>query len=67
MKVRTGLLNATQGAEALETSRKSYYKWENRGLSAMLECLEDREAGRLELQNKIEQLKQEKDLLEKRI
>ena len=33
MKVRCGLLTAQQAAEHLGVSRKTYYKWEERGLS----------------------------------
>ena len=41
MKVRCGLMNASQAAERLGISRKTYYKWEQRALSAMLEGLTD--------------------------
>ena len=46
LKVRTGLLTATAAAEALGISRKTYYEWEERGLKAMLQELEDQEPGR---------------------
>ncbi len=46
VKVRAGLMTATAAAEALGVSRKTYYKWEKRGLSAMLAAGQDEAAGR---------------------
>jgi transposase len=46
MKVRCGLMTAQQAAEQLGVSRKTYYKWEERGLSALLSSLEDQSGGR---------------------
>ncbi len=46
MKVRCGLMTASQAAEKLGVSRKTYYKWEQRGLSALLVGLEDQSPGR---------------------
>ena len=46
LKVRSGLLSATEAAQALGVSRKTYYKWEKRGLAAMLEGLCERNSGR---------------------
>ena len=46
MKVRCGLMNASQAAAQLGVSRKTYYKWEQRGLSALLAGLEDQAPGR---------------------
>jgi len=46
MKVRSGQITATQGAQELGVSRKTYYDWENRALSAMADALEDRKPGR---------------------
>ena len=46
LKVRSGQMTATAAAAALGVSRKTYYEWEAKGLSAMLGGLEDREAGR---------------------
>jgi transposase-like protein len=46
MKVRCGLMNASQAAEQLGISRKTYYKWEQRALSAMLAGLADQPPGR---------------------
>lgn len=46
MKVRCGLLTAQQAAEHLGVSRKTYYKWEERGLCALLSNLADQSSGR---------------------
>ncbi len=46
MKVRCGLMNASQAAAQLGVSRKTYYKWEQRGLSALLTGLTDQSPGR---------------------
>ena len=77
MKVRSGILTATEGAAALGISRKTYYKWENRALHAMLDGLENRETGRpelpeplqneIDLNKKIEELQRDKELLEKKM
>ena len=77
MKVRAGIMTATEGAAALGVSRKTYYKWENRALGAMLDGLENRETGRpehpdlspaeVELKKKLKALQQQNDLLEKKM
>lgn len=46
MQVRAGKLTAKAAAAQLGVSRKTYYEWEARGLGAMLQQLEDQEAGR---------------------
>jgi transposase len=46
MKVRCGLMTAQQAAEHLGVSRKTYYKWEQRGLSGLLSSLADQVSGR---------------------
>jgi transposase-like protein len=46
MKVRSGQLTVKAAAALLGVSRKTYYEWEARGLGAMLQQLEDQEAGR---------------------
>jgi len=46
MKVRCGILTAKEAAAQLGVSRKTYYKWEQRGLAALLEGLDDQQAGR---------------------
>jgi transposase len=46
IKVRSGQMTATEAAEQLGVSRKTWYEWENRGLKAMAEALTDKESGR---------------------
>ena len=46
VKVRAGLMTATAAAQALGVSRKTYYKWEKRGLSAMLAAGQTEKPGR---------------------
>jgi DNA-binding XRE family transcriptional regulator len=46
VRVRAGLMTATAAAEALGVSRKTYYKWEKKGLQAMLAAGQDETAGR---------------------
>ena len=77
MKVRCGLLTATQAAQQLKVSRKTYYKWEQRGLSALLEGVQDQEGGRPEtppehiqkaaVAKELKELQQKNELLEKQL
>jgi transposase len=46
MKVRCGLLTAREAASLLGVSRKTYYKWEERGLAGLLSSLTDQASGR---------------------
>lgn len=46
MKVRCGLLTARAAASQLGVSRKTYYKWEDRGLAGLLSSLTDQASGR---------------------
>ncbi len=46
MKVRCGLLTARQAAVRMGVSRKTFYKWEQRGLNALLDNVTDQVAGR---------------------
>jgi transposase len=46
MKVSCGLMSASQAAKLLGVSRKTYYKWEQRGLTALLGSLGDQRPGR---------------------
>jgi transposase len=46
LRVQGKQLSATEGAAMLGTSRKTYYKWENRALQGMIEALKEEEAGR---------------------
>ena len=62
MKVRCGLMNANQAAKQLGISRKTYYKWEQRGLSALLDGLTDQSPGR-----PIQPVDKEKEVLEKQL
>ena len=45
LQVRSGALTATEGAERLGVSRKTYYEWEDRALEAMALALENHQAG----------------------
>jgi len=70
-------MTATEGAATLGVSRKTYYKWENRALGAMLDGLEDRDTGRpehpgpsqdeVELRKKFAELQRQNELLEKKM
>ena len=46
MKVQAGIMTATAAAQALGVSRKTYYKWEKRGLQAMMAAGEAETPGR---------------------
>ena len=46
LKVRSGVLTAKEGAQALGVSRKTYYEWEEKSLRAMALALENQPAGR---------------------
>jgi transposase len=46
MKVRCGLITARQAAQQLGVSRKTYYKWEQRGLMGLLDGVADQSPGR---------------------
>jgi transposase len=46
VKVRAGLMTAQAAADALGVSRKTYYEWEKKGLTAMLQNLEEKDPGR---------------------
>ena len=46
LKVRSGLITATEGARTLGVSRKTYYEWEKRGLAKMMEALTEKTSGR---------------------
>ena len=77
MKVRCGLMTATRAAELLQVSRKTYYKWEQRGLAALLEGVQDQDSGRPEtlpeqtrkaaVDKEFNELKQQNALLEKQL
>ena len=76
LEVRSGKLTATEGAERLGISRKTYYEWEDRALQAMALALENHAPGRPpipldaekeELQRKVRDLEKKLYLAEKRI
>ena len=46
MKVRCGLITASEAAKQLGVSRKTFYKWEQRGLNALLDHVTDQASGR---------------------
>ena len=46
--VRSGQITAEEGARRLGVSRKTYYEWERRALTAMTKALENGAAGRPE-------------------
>ena len=46
MQVQVGTMTATQAADTLKISRKTYYEWENRALTSMLEAVTNRPPGR---------------------
>jgi hypothetical protein len=67
-------MTATEAADQLKVSRKTYYKWEQRGLSALLDSLADQPPGRPEqtgkptvLEKQLADLKRENELLEQKM
>lgn len=76
MKVRCGLMTASQAAAELGVSRKTYYKWEQRGLAALLDGVADQAPGRPEnpdttaeqnLEKQLAELRRENQLLEQKM
>ena len=76
LQVRSGALTATEGAERLRISRKTYYEWEDRALAAMAEALENHRSGKPsvpldaekeELQERVRDLEKKLYLAEKTI
>jgi transposase len=76
LEVRSGKLTATEGAERLGISRKTYYEWEDRALKAMALALENQTPGRPPipvdaekegLQGKVQELEKKLYLAEKTI
>src|SRR6516225_1917243 len=75
LQVRAGQITAQQAARQLGISRQAFYKWEKRGLVALLSALEDQPAGRPkattdpekdQLQTRVEQLERQVRLYEQR-
>jgi transposase-like protein len=76
MRVRCGLMTAVEAARKLGVSRKTYYKWEQRGLSALLDGLSDQQPGRPEKEEppaqaifdkQMAELRRENELLEQKL
>ena len=76
LQVHGGVLTATEGAKLLGVSRKTYYEWEEKGLKAMAQALENHGAGRppapidLEketLREQIRELEKKLDLAQKTV
>ena len=68
IQVQAGRLSASAAAAKMGVSRKTYYKWEQRGLSGIVAGLRDGEAGRRAaprdpekelLQREVEQLRKQ--------
>ena len=53
-RVMNGEITATQAADLLNMSRKSYYKWEERFMENMLSSVEDRAPGRPSIEKDLE-------------
>ena len=75
VKVRAGQMSAAEAARQLGVSRKTYYKWEQRGLEGLLDGLCDRDPGRpstalskevQSLQAKVAELERELDSRDQR-
>jgi transposase len=69
VQVQSGQISAKEAAARLGVSRKTYYKWEKRALSWMIEGLSQRQVGRPLMPNdpRIERLEAEKQQLEKKL
>ena len=69
LQVRSGALTATEGAERLGISRKTYYEWEDRALKAMALALENHSPGRptVPLDPEKEELRRKVLALEKKL
>ena len=75
LQVRAGQLTALQAAQQLGISRQAFYKWEKRGLKALMQALEDQPPGRPksltdpeknQLKNRVDQLERQVRLYEQR-
>jgi len=70
-------MKATEAAAMLGVSRKTYYKWEQRGLAWLVAGLEEKTSGRpeaeaqntaeLELEKQVAQLQRDNELLQKKM
>jgi len=75
LQVRAGQLTAQQAAQQLGISRQAFYKWEKRGLKALMNALEDQPPGRPreatdpekdQLKDRVEELERKVRLYEQR-
>ena len=75
LQVRAGQITAQQAAQQLGISRQAFYKWERRGLKALMGALEDQAPGRPkastdpekdQLKSRVEQLERQVRLYEQR-
>ena len=66
---RSGVLSATEGAQRLGVSRKTYYEWEERALEAIAWALENRPAGRppVPVDEEKEELRRRNEELERKL
>jgi hypothetical protein len=70
-------MTATEAAALLGESRKTYYKWEQRGVAALLEGLGEKPSGRpetelqhtaqTELEKQLLQLRRDNEFLQKKL
>ncbi len=69
LQVRSGALTATEGAEQVGVSRKTYYEWEDRALKAMALVLKNHPPGRptVPLDPEKEELRKKVQDLEKKL
>jgi transposase len=75
VQVRSGQITAQQAAQQLGISRQAFYKWEKRGLTGLLNALEDQPPGRPkgttdpekdQLKSRVEKLERQVRLYEQR-
>ena len=75
LQVRAGQITAQQAAQQWGISRQAFYKWEKRGLKALLNALQDQPPGRPkgttdpekdQLQSRVEELERQVRLYEQR-
>jgi len=75
LQVRSGQITAQEAAQQLGISRQAFYKWEKRGLKALMNALEDQPPGRPreatdpekdQLKDRVEELERKVRLYEER-
>jgi len=75
LQVRSGQITAQEAAQQLGISRQAFYKWEKRGLKALLHALQDQPPGRRKettdpekdrLKSRVEELERQVRLYEQR-